>query len=429
MPYNCLERRLGTRLRQEHLFAVKTRIVIVGNGPAAIRALHAIATYKAVLGVDEVQVTVVSAERTAAYSPMFLLDYLTGDLREQEILLGDNHGLSPERLPGEKVTKVQDSNNSVILENGRKIGYDRLLIASGASALIPSIRGIEKEGVHFFNRLDDVRRLSRQIPSAKNIIIIGAGAIGIEAAIAFKKMGRNVLIVELLDQILPQMLDGELAKHFEGELSSSGLKFLFGEAVSEVTGNDRAAGIVVGNKGIEADLILITAGVKPNIDFLKSSSVKVNSGILVNEKMQTSVPNIYAAGDVAESLDPYGRYELAFNWYNAIDQGWVAGCNLVGTENTYEASPCLATLKGAEPPVISVGRKYDENEYETLSCTNKQRGFYEKIFVRNNHIDCYQAIGISDKVGLMYGYIKGRKDIQSIKGMLGGNYGPAYFWA
>jgi NAD(P)H-nitrite reductase large subunit len=145
--------------------------------------------------------------------------------------------------------------------------------------------------------------------------------------------------------------------------------------------------------------------------------------------MQTSVPNIYAAGDVVESLDPYGGYELVFNWYNAIDQAMIAGYNLIGVENTYKTSPALAVIKGADPPVISVGRKYSEEGYEILSYTDKQKGLYEKIFVRDNRIDCYQAIGISDKVSLIYGYIKGRKDVLRIKSMLRGNYGPAHLWS
>jgi nitrite reductase (NADH) large subunit len=410
-------------------FAMRVEIVVIGNGPAAFKALQTIAAYEAESSTDEVKVTVISQERTPGYSPMFLLDHLTGALREEEILLRDSHGLFLERLLGEKVIRLQDGRNRIFLESGKEIGYDRLLIASGASPLIPSLIGINKEGVYFFNRLEDVRNLSKQLPSTQNIIIIGAGAIGIELAIALKKLGRNVLITELLDQILPQVLDRDLAEYFERELSSSGIKLLLGEAVSEVTGNDRATGIIVGNKEIEGDLILVTTGVKPNVDFLKFSNVKVDIGILVNEKMQTSVPNIYAAGDVVESLDPYGGYELVFNWYNAIDQAVIAGYNLIGVENTYKTSPALAVIKGADPPVISVGRKYGEEGYETLSYTDKQRGLYERIFVRNNRIDCYQAIGISNKVSLIYCYIKGRKDVRRIKSMLDGDYGPAYFWS
>lgn len=401
------------------------RIVIIGNGPAAVKALKAIAHYKDVSKEDITSITIISAEPTAPYSPMFLADYLTGELGEEEILLGDDHGLSPQRLLGETVVRVDDSRNRVVVESGREIGYDKLLIATGASPRKAAIDGIDKEGVYFFNRLADAKRLSQKVPRVKDAIIIGAGVIGLELAIAFSKMGKKVLVVELLCQILPQMLDEELARHVERELISSGVRFSLGGSVSQITGDKRAKGIVVGGREVSADLLLVAVGVKPNIDFLGSSNVRVNKGILVNEKMQTNVPNIYAAGDVAESIDPYGRYELVFNWYNAVDQGWIAGCNLIGVENKYRASPGLVTLKGLETPVISIGRKYGENGYETLSFTDGEKGVYEKLFIKNNVMDCYQAIGIVDRIGLMYGYIKERKDIGSIKDVLGDNYSPA----
>jgi len=401
------------------------KIVIVGNGPAAVRALEAIAAHKDVSNAGEEEITVISGELTAPYSPMFLGGYLTGELGEKEILIGEKHSLSPGKILGDKVVEVVDSENRVILESGREVGYDKLLIASGASATKPPLKGIDKEGVFFFNRLADVKRLSEKLPEAKDIIIIGAGAIGIEAAITFNKMGKSVLIVEMLYQCLPQMLDDDLARHVERRLSSLGIRFWLDCCVSEITGDNRATGIVAGDKEIIGDVVLLACGLSPNVDFLKSSNVKVNSGILVNEKMQTNIPNIYAAGDVAESIDPYGGYELVFNWYNAVDQGWTAGCNLIGIEDTYKASPGLAILKGAEPPVISIGRKYGENGYETLSVANEGEGAYEKFFIKNDRIECYQAIGISDKVGLMYGYIKERKDVRGIKNILHDNYNPA----
>ena len=397
-------------------------IVIIGNGPAAISALEAISKHKAVSRADTSKITIISGEKSPAYAPMFLCDHLTGALGEGEILLGENHGLSPERLLGEKVVEVEDSENRVILESGKKISYDRLLVASGASPVAPPIKGIDKEGVCFFNRLGDVKRLLQKLPTARDIIIIGAGAIGLEAAIAFNKMGGNVLIVEQLCQCLSQMLDEDEAGFVEMTLDNSGIRFMLDSCVSDISGDKRATGIVVGDKEITGDLILITCGITPNVHFLASSNVRVNQGILVNEKMQTNISNIFAAGDVAESIDPYDGFELIFNWYNTVDQGWIAGCNLIDIERTYKASPSLTVLKGIESPVISIGKTYAETGYESLSYKKEAKEISEKIFIKDNHIDCYQAIGISDKIGLMYSYIKERKDITNIKDMLCDNY-------
>jgi NAD(P)H-nitrite reductase large subunit len=394
------------------------KIVMIGNGPAAIRALEAIASYQSDLNVDELDITMVSGESTPPYSPMFLADYLTRELDKDGILLVEKHGLSPVRLLGSNVIGLKDNEKKVLLDNGEEISFDRLLIASGTSQIIPPIAGTDKDGVHYFNRLGDVTGLSRQLPITRKIIVIGAGLTGIEAAIAFNEMGKEVLVVESFSQCLPQMLDKDLADIVEKRLSDLGIRFLLGESVSEITGNKRADGIIVGDREIAGDLVLLASGVTPNIDFISSSRVKVNRGVLVNQQMQTSVPGIYAAGDVAESIDPYGSNELVLSWYNAVEQGWTAGCNIIGNESKCPFSPGLAVLKGVEKPVVSVGRIYDNIEYETLYNAKETAGIHERIYLNDDIIDCYQAIGTPDRVGLMYGYIKERKDISGIKDLL-----------
>lgn len=389
------------------------RIVIIGNGPAAIKALQAIATCGDASKRPEI--TVISAEKTPAYSPMFLTDYLSGNLKETELLLRDNYGLPVKRILVAKVIEVKDNQNKVIIGDGKEIHYDKLLIASGASPVKPPIKGIDKKEVYFFNRLSDARKMSHRLQKVRNAIVVGAGAIGIEIAVTLNKMRKEVIVIEALNQILPEMLDDDLSQYLKKELSHRGIKFWLGMAVSEVTGNRQASGVVIGNREIHGDLVIIAIGVKPNVDFLASSCVNLGRGILVNERMQTNIANIYAAGDVAESIDPYGGHELVFNYYNAIDQGWIAGCNLIGIEKAYEASPGLSVLKGMEFPVCCIGRKYSKNGYEILVHTDEKRGIFEKIFIRDSHIDCYQALGIWDKIGQMYGYIKCRKDISQVK--------------
>lgn len=392
-----------------------TRIVIIGNGPAAIRALQAISTCKIRLPDSKVDVTVVSAERCPPYSPMFLVDYVTGDLQMDQITLREAPGLAHRRIEGEKVSSVCDCRNVVILETGKEIPYDRLLVASGASPFVPAIKGIEKEGVFFLNRLADAERLSPAIRVATKAIVIGAGMIGVEAAIAFRKMGRDVVVVEALDSILPGMLDKELADHAERRLCSLGIEFMKGTGIFEIAGSTAAKGVVAGDRVVDGDLILVAAGVAPNVGFLRDSTVMVDKGIVVDEKMRTTVPDIYAAGDVAESIDPYGGREIVPNWYNSAEQGRVAGSNLVGLDITCPHSPAVSVLKGAEPPIAAVGRLYRGVDYEVLSSSDPRRDVHEKVFVRDQRIEAYQAVGTTDKVGFMYDSIRGRKNIDGIK--------------
>lgn len=397
------------------------RIAIIGFGPAAVKALDAIGRYIDVLSGDRHEVSVISSETEDPYAPMFLIKYITGQLTESQLfLLPEEHEYSfPfKKILGKRVVQIVEKSKTVVLEDGQEIGFDRLLIASGASPINPNIKGLAKKGVFFLRRLDEAKNISQALEQASDIVIVGAGAMGMEAAIAFNHLGKRARVVELAGQILPQTLGPNLARYAQQKLEVQGVEFWFGEAVSEIIGKDRAVGVVTkGGKEIKGDLILLTPGVQSNTDFLSSTAIKINRGIIVNDKMETNVPDVYAAGDVAESRNPYGDYETVFNWYSAISQGWVAGCNLIGQQERYHFCPMLSALKEIEFPVVSIGRK-GNGRYEHLSRRDERRGVLEEVYVRDNCIDCYQAIGARDKAGLVYSFIKHRKRVDDLKTVL-----------
>ncbi len=235
---------------------------------------------------------------------------------------------------------------------------------------------------------------------------------------AFNGLGKKVKVIELLAQILPQVFDQDLSSYIEKKLSQKGIEFLLGEAAAEITGEERVAGIVVGGKEVKGDLILVTTGIKPNIDFLESTPLRIDVGIIVNERMETNLPDIYAAGDVAQSENLCGKYEPVFSWYSAIEQGRVAACNLLGLGKRYQFCPNLSACKGLNFPAVSIGGRDSEKEYQILSHRDDRRGILEKAFLSNNHIDCYQAVGTAEKAGLMYHFIRDRKDISKFRDSL-----------
>jgi len=393
------------------------KIAMIGYGPATIRALEAIEHYVRALSGPRPDVTVISPERTP-YAPMFLIKYISGQLSEKQFLLvpeEKDYNFPFRTILGKRVLQVKEDKKSVILDDGQDIEFDKLLIASGASAIIPPIKGLAKQGVFPLSRLDDARKISQALDRASEVIVIGAGAMGMEASIAFNRLGKRVKLVELAEQILPQALIPNLAIYVQHMLEAQGIEFCMGDAVSKIVGKEIAAGVVTrGGREIKGDLILLTAGVMPNIDFVKYTAVKTARGILVNEEMETSVSDIYAAGDVAETQNFYGAYEVVFNWYSAVEQGWIAGCNLMGQQRGYQFRPMLSALKEVDTPVLSIGR-IGEGEYELLSRRSEKKGVFEDIYVRDNLIDCYQAIGIGDKAGLIYSFIKNRKPVDTLK--------------
>ncbi len=393
------------------------KIAIIGYGPASIKALEAIDRSIDIPPKDRPEVSVISSEKTNAYSPMFLIKYITGQLIESQLfLLPEEHEYSfpLRRILGKPVIQMVEKNKSVVIEDGQEIRFDKLLIASGASPIKPPIRGLAKKGVFFLRRLDEAKKIAQALGQTSDVVIVGAGAMGMEAAIALNHLGKRVKVVELAGQILPQTLGPNLAKYAQQKLEAQGIEFWLGEAVSGIIGRDRAVGVITKGVEIKGDLILLTAGVQPNTDFLNSTAIKINRGIIVNDRMETSIPDVYAAGDVAESRNPYGDYETVFNWYSAISQGWVAGCNLMGQQRSYHFCPMLSALKEADFPVVSIGRK-GNGGYERLSHRDERRGVLEEIYLRDNFIDCYQAIGVSDKAGLVYSFIKNRKLVDDHK--------------
>lgn len=393
------------------------KIVIIGYGPAAVSALRAIEHSRHLID-GTFEVTVVSSEPMNAYAPMFLIDYSIGKLAEEQLYLlkgNQAHGLRAEIILGKQVNQVVEQKKYILLEDGREIKFDRLLIATGASAISPPIKGLSRDGVFFLNRLKDAEKLSRALKKASNILIVGAGAIGLEAAIAFNKLGKGVKVIELKEQILPQILSQDLAQYVQRKLEGSGIEFLLGETISQITGRDKVVGVVTRTgKEICGDLILIAAGVRPNIGLLGSSCIKTNSGIIVDEYMRTNVPYIYAAGDVAETKNLDGEFEVAFSWYKAVAQGWVAGLNLIGQPKKYSYIPVLSVIKGADFPIISIGSRPEQN-YELVSYRNEEGGILEEVYIKDGYIEHYEAIGLDHKVGFIYWFIKDRKRVEKFK--------------
>lgn len=394
------------------------KIAIIGYGPAAIGALDAMERHVSLHREERPDVTVICAEKEDPYAPMFLIKYLTGELTLGQLSIRPKAGgyaFPFHALLGCRAVGILDREKKVVLEDGREIGFDKLLIANGATPILPPVKGLDMEGVFFLSRLHEAEKISRALPATREVVIVGAGAMGMEAAIALRRLGKGVTVVERLDQILPQTLSPHLAGYVQGRLEAQGMEFRLGAGVSEMTGKKRRTGVVTrSGEEIEGDMILLTAGVRPNTDLVKSSAIGTHHGIMVNDRMQTSIPDIYAAGDAAESRNAQGGYELVFNWYSAISQGWIAGCNMMGQTKDFLFCPMLSALKEIGFPVISIGRRSTEGG-ELLSRKEEKRGIFEEISVRNGFVESYQAIGVKEKVGLMYSMIKNRKKVDRLK--------------
>lgn len=372
------------------------RIVIIGQGPAGISAIESIRSYD-----QESEIIVISGENSIPYSATLLPDYLLNE--EKEVVLWKGRDFfsktKVQHVLNDRVTEIFPEDRKVTTELKRELAYDRLLIVAGALVAVPRIRGIDKKGVFTFKTLEDAENILKWLrkEQPKEAIVVGAGFIGIDAAVCLKEKGLNVKVIEVLDRILPAMLDKEMAGYALGKLQERGIEFLLQEKVIGIEGKDRVDEIVLeSGRELKCDLLIIATGVKPNLSFI-AKKLKTNVGVVVDAYLQTSEENIFAAGDIVEFKDRItGEFTVNAFHPNAVIQGRIAGKNIVNQTEKYPGSENLNIIKIFDTPVVSAGvmqgevvRRFDENGYR-------------KFYVKDKRIVGLQFVGSTDKAGIYY---------------------------
>ena len=325
------------------------RYVIIGNSVAAIGAIEAIRNR------DKTgSVSVISDEPYSVYSRPLISYLLAGKVDENMMFYGKKNFYEENSVGtklGQTAVKLDTDKKIVELENKELVPYDKLLIATGGTPIIPQVEGKGLKGVFVFTKWDDTKNIKDFIEknSVKKAIVIGGGLIGLKATEALIELGMKVTIVELADRILSMTFDKRASQIVEDNLRGEGIEIFFNNTVVQVeakgghnkgsSGKERRVGGVVlrDKRKLASDLVIFAIGVKPNVSLVKDTPVKVNRGILVNQYMQTCVDNVYAAGDVAEAFDlVMGIARPIPIWPNAYRQGSIAGCNMAGGLKEYQ---------------------------------------------------------------------------------------------
>jgi len=236
-----------------------------------------------------------------------------------------------------KAKKINTEEKSVEIEDksgkSETLQYDSLIIATGAYPFVPPIKGRDKDGVFTLRTIEDGRKIDQALEKAKSAVVIGAGLIGLETAVAFAERGVNTTVVELLPQICPAMLDKDTANIIQKNLEEKGLKIITGKGVDEILGDDHVNAVSVAGEEIPADLVIVATGVRPNVQLAKNAGIEIGEtgGIKTNMRMETSVKDVYAAGDCVESINLItGRPMLSQLGTTAVRQAKVAGINAAG---------------------------------------------------------------------------------------------------
>ena len=355
-----------------------TNYLVVGNGIAGTTASENIRKQD-----KQGSITIVTEEDVPFYYRIRLNEYLSGDMTEEELIgkgeewyRGHNITLKLNTrvsgaVPGEKILFTTDN---------ERIGYDRLLLATGSHSFIPPIKGSDKKGVFALRSVRDARDISSWAVEVEDIVLIGGGLLGLEAGNALRRLGKKVTVVEFFPRLLPRQLDVDGAGRLQKIMEGMGFSFRLGAKTEAIAGADGVVGVQLeGGETLPARMVIISAGVRPNMELAKDLGLEHDKGIKVNERLLTSSPHIYAAGDVAEYHGmPYGI------WPAAMEQGKIAGTNMAGGDTVYQGTTMANTLKVVGVDLASAGNIDADNSLESKVVTDDT--VYKKVVLEKDRI-------------------------------------------
>ena len=314
------------------------KVVIIGSGAAGLSTASNIRKYD-----EDIEITVITRESIIAYSPCAIPYVLCGKvdcfedivMHKPEDYLEKNINIVINAEVFEvssRENKLKYNFNNGYLKVVKELSYDYLVIASGATSFIPPIEGTHLNGVFKIRTIEVGFKIKEWAEKNHNAVVVGAGLIGLETAYGLKEMGLNVIVTEMLPQIIPRSLDPDMASIVRQYMENEGLQVILGNPIEEIIGDKRVEKAIIGEEVLNADMVIMATGIRPQIKLAKMAGCDIGRwAILVNEKMQTSVPNIYAVGDCVEVYDAItGQNTQSPLGTTAVRQGKIAAKNIVG---------------------------------------------------------------------------------------------------
>jgi len=401
-----------------------SKYVIIGGSAGGIGAVEAIRE------VDPMgELTVISEEPFPQYSRPMISEYVSREATLETMKYrGDQFwkNNNVQTHTGRAAVKMDFTKKQVELEDGTKIDFEKLLIATGGKPFVPRMKGGEKDGVFTFTELSSAKGLESKLEQCKSGVVIGGGLIGVSAAEALVKRGINVTLVELKEHILNLILDEKASEIAEKVLTEAGVTVITGQTVQHILGkqdNEDAVGGVVMTDGTEipCDLVVVAIGVIPRTELVKETDMKLNRGIVVDRFMRTNIPDVYACGDVAEAHDfLLDGNRLLPLWPLAHMGGRVAGYNMAGKKAEYAGGTVMSSLKYFDLPVIAVGNVNPEelDNYEVMVEHQPEKTVYKKILLKDGAIAGFIFLGDLEKAGIFFRLLKNHVDVSEIKDRL-----------
>ncbi len=376
-------------------------VVIIGSGVAGVAAARIVREND-----PKAKISIYTDENHLYYPRPRLYEILSGEAKPHEIYMFSDQWYEKRDIKvhlNKKVLGIETAKKQLLLEDQTKVKYDKLLLANGAHAFVPSIKGVEKTGVFSLRSIKDALTIKEYTKKTRNAIIIGGGLLGLEFAASLRKLGQHVEVVEIFPRLLPRQLDQDGATILKDRIQTRDISIVLGVKTEEILGKKTVSGILLDNgEELSGDLVLVSAGVRSNTDLAVNSGIKVEKGVVVDEHVQTSVNDVYAAGDVAEFRGRvYGIIPAA------LEQANIAAINMLEKEKrVYKGTIPSNTLKIVGVDLTSLGLVNPEGpQYEEVKKTDKGKGIYKKIVLEKGKI-----------VGAIF--LGGRKGVTWIKKLM-----------
>lgn len=378
-------------------------VVIIGNSAAGLSALESFRKYD-----QDSKVTLISKEGGLAYSRVLLPYYLRGKVDYSTFFIRDQKYYDSMNVDyiEESVESVDEKEKVIALGNGQKVSFDKLLIATGSRAMMPPVPGLDNEGVYNMWTLKDAENLEPYYKKGKRVLVLGSGFVSLQAAWAALSKGVDVKIIELAGRIMPTVLDEKGASLLTAKIEELGADLRVNTLTEKVEKTEKGTFMIhtKGGEPFEVDFIIVGTGVRANIGMVEGTEVATDRGILVNKYMETTVKEIYSAGDVAQGPTTFGeKHMIHALWPTAIEMGKIAGVNMAGKELAYEGSLNMNTTQMFDITVASMGQFNDGVGDRAVVLDGKEFGGYGyvKIVFEGDLIIGATTIGSSDLVPLL----------------------------
>ncbi|PFK29781.1 FAD-dependent oxidoreductase [Bacillus cereus] len=358
---------------------MEKNFVIIGSGVAAVHAAKTVRDHD-----KDSNIFIFGEESFLPYNRIKLSKELYTDLHSEKVLIKkekwyQNNNISV--FTSTKVVRIDTEQQHVITENNEKIAYYKLLICTGANNKKLQIDGINKKNVFTIRDMYDADNLKACLEDKKSIVNIGGGVQGLETAWSIVKAGKKVAIVEVSNKLMGRQLDEKTSLLLKQKIESAGVQVYLNTTIDSILGEEIVTGIKLnGGQRIVCDSVVYSIGITPNISLVNHTPIHIKRGIVVNEKMETSVESVYAAGDVAEV-----NGEIDGLWSRAMEQGKIAGSNMASIPATYKKEIPVTIFNAFDISLFSIGC-IDEEQCDTTIVEEDGKEKYTRLFIKDNKI-------------------------------------------